>query len=418
MELFRKSALEKLSSPEQLDRLMTVTSPRAWIALCGIGVLLLYTLVWSIFGEIPDKVAGTGILIRGGAIYDVVAVANGRIAELKVQPGDIVSAGEVIATASSPELQLKVRDLQEQLDKSNSDDDARKAADRESSDLEKAATETEITNLQNAKQQSITMIGFLEDKVKTRAMLVNQGVLTQADLLSARSELINAQQQVASDDLQISQARARESSSENGLQERTTDRRLSKDDIRRQLAEAQSELALSGSIVSIYSGRVIELMAGQGDLVQAGTPVVSLEDLSANLGAVAFIAAGDGKKVQPGMEIRVSPATVKREEYGAMVGRIQTVADFPSTQEGINRTLHNDALDQGLAGGGPVIEVFASLEKDPATVSGYKWSSSKGPPLHVASGTLSTAEIIVGSQHPISLIIPYLKKKTGIYGGS
>jgi HlyD family secretion protein len=172
---------------------------------------------------------------------------------------------------------------------------------------------------------------------------------------------------------------------------------------------------MSGSIVSIYSGRVIELMAGQGDLVQAGTPVVSLEDLSANLGAVAFIAAGDGKKVQSGMEIRISPATVKREEYGAMVGHVQTVADFPSTEEGINRTLHNNELGQGLAGSGPVIEVFASLQKDPATFSGYKWSSSNGPPLHVASGTLSSAEIIVGSQHPISLIIPYLKKKTGIY---
>jgi HlyD family secretion protein len=415
MELFRKSALEKLSSPEQLDRLMTVTSPRAWIALCGIGVLLLYTLVWSIFGQIPDKVAGTGILIRGGAIYDVVAVGSGRISEIKVNPGDIVSAGEVIATASSPELQLKAENLREQLDKENSDDDEMKKADEESSDLEKEATETEISNLLAAKQQSLTMIGFLEEKVKTRATLVNQGVLTQADLLSARSELINAQQQVASDDLQISQAHARESSSENSVQERKTNRRLSKDDIRRQLSEAENELAMSGSIVSIYSGRVIELMAGQGDLVQAGTPVVSLEDLSANLGAVAFISAGDGKKVQPGMEIRISPATVKREEYGALVGNVRTVSDFPSTEEGINRTLHNNELGQGLAGSGPVIEVFADLQKDPGTFSGYKWSSSKGPPLHVASGTLSSAEIIVGSQHPISLIIPYLKKKTGIY---
>ena len=415
MELFRKSALEKLSSPEQLDRLMTVTSPRAWIALCGIGVLLLYTLIWSIFGQIPDKVAGTGILIRGGAIYDVVAVGSGRISEIKVNPGDIVSAGEVIATASSPELQLKAKNLREQLDKQNSDEDEMKKADEESSDLEKEATETEISNLLAAKQQSLTMIGFLQQKVVTRQTLVNQGVLTQADLLSARSELINAQQQVASDDLQISQAHARESSSENSVQERNTNRRLSKDDIRRQLSESESELAMSGSIVSIYSGRVIELMAGQGDLVQAGTPVVSLEDLNASLRAVIFIPAGDGKKVVPGMEIRISPATVKREEYGALVGTVQTVSDFPSTAEGVNRTLRNTELDATLTGNGSVIELFANLIPDRNTFSGYRWSSSKGPPLHVASGTLATAEVVVGSEHPISIIIPYLKKKTGLY---
>jgi HlyD family secretion protein len=415
MELFRKSALEKLSSPEQLDRLMTVTSPRAWIALCGIGVLLLYTLIWSIFGQIPDKVAGTGILIRGGAIYDVVAVGGGRISEIKVNPGDIVSAGEVIATASSPELQLKAKNLREQLDKLNSDEDEMKKADEESSDLEKEATETEINNLVAAKKQSLTMIGFLEEKVKTRETLVNQGVLTQADLLSARSELINAQQQVASDDLQISQAHARESSSENSVQERTTNRRLSKDDIRRQLSEAENELAMSGSIVSIYSGRVIELMAGQGDIVQAGTPVVSLEDLNASLRAVIFIPAGDGKKVGPGMEIRISPATVKREEYGALVGTVQTVSDFPSTAEGVNRTLRNTELGATLTGNGSVIELFANLIPDRNTFSGYRWSSSKGPPLHVASGTLATAEAVVGSEHPISIIIPYLKKKTGLY---
>ena len=47
---------------------MTVTSPRGWIALLGVGGVLLFTLVWSIVGVIPDKVSGSGIMIRGGAI--------------------------------------------------------------------------------------------------------------------------------------------------------------------------------------------------------------------------------------------------------------------------------------------------------------------------------------------------------------
>ena len=37
-QLFRKKALAKLASPEQLDTLMQVTEPRGWLALGGIGV--------------------------------------------------------------------------------------------------------------------------------------------------------------------------------------------------------------------------------------------------------------------------------------------------------------------------------------------------------------------------------------------
>ena len=38
--LFRKSALEKLSSPERLDVMMQITSPAAWLALAALGAVL------------------------------------------------------------------------------------------------------------------------------------------------------------------------------------------------------------------------------------------------------------------------------------------------------------------------------------------------------------------------------------------
>jgi HlyD family secretion protein len=72
-------------------------------------------------------------------------------------------------------------------------------------------------------------------------------------------------------------------------------------------------------------------------------------------------------------------------------------------------------LAQDLTGKGSVIELFATLQLDPSTPSGFKWSSSHGPPLKVASGTLANAEIVVGSEHPITIVMPYLRKKTGIY---
>ena len=38
--LFREVAVNRLSSPEELDNLLQVTSPRGWIALAGVGLLV------------------------------------------------------------------------------------------------------------------------------------------------------------------------------------------------------------------------------------------------------------------------------------------------------------------------------------------------------------------------------------------
>ena len=57
-DLFRKVALDKLSSPEQLDQLITLTTPRAWFALIAIGGILVTAILWGVFGSIPTKDEG------------------------------------------------------------------------------------------------------------------------------------------------------------------------------------------------------------------------------------------------------------------------------------------------------------------------------------------------------------------------
>lgn len=96
--LFRKSALERLSSPEQLDQLMTVTSPRAWLALLGLMVVLASVVVWGFVGSIPTTVAGEGILLRGGeGISSISAPVAGRLSDIYVSVDDIIENGQVLA---------------------------------------------------------------------------------------------------------------------------------------------------------------------------------------------------------------------------------------------------------------------------------------------------------------------------------
>src|SRR5262245_52561672 len=107
--LYRKAALEKLASPERLDVLMQVTSPRGWLALYTMGGVLFALLVWSIFGSIPTRVDGDGILIRGGVLREIRATAPGELVALNVRINDVVQQEQVLAQLRQNDYSDEIR---------------------------------------------------------------------------------------------------------------------------------------------------------------------------------------------------------------------------------------------------------------------------------------------------------------------
>jgi biotin carboxyl carrier protein len=113
--VYRRIALDRLSSPEQLDQLMQVTRLRSWLALAGIGILLATTLAWSIFGTISTTIPGEGMLIRPGGLFDVYAPDPGTITEIRVGEGDLVTKGQPVATIEQPELTGQIAQVEADL---------------------------------------------------------------------------------------------------------------------------------------------------------------------------------------------------------------------------------------------------------------------------------------------------------------
>ncbi len=74
------------------------------------------------------------------------------------------------------------------------------------------------------------------------------------------------------------------------------------------------------------------------------------------------------------------------------------------------RVLQNRNLVGILKDDDDPIEIFAELLLNEKTVSGFEWSSSKGPPLEVHVGTMCSTSITVREQPPVSLVIPLLRK--------
>jgi len=51
MSVFKKKSPERISSPDQIDDYIKVTTPSVWIVLIALIVLLIVILAWCIFGK-------------------------------------------------------------------------------------------------------------------------------------------------------------------------------------------------------------------------------------------------------------------------------------------------------------------------------------------------------------------------------
>ncbi len=96
-DLYRKSSLEKLSNPDQLDRMIKISSPLSWLALVSVLLIIAATVVWAFLGTIPTTETVNGIITGADSSCAVFADASGVISTYNKQIGDSVTAGEVVA---------------------------------------------------------------------------------------------------------------------------------------------------------------------------------------------------------------------------------------------------------------------------------------------------------------------------------
>jgi len=101
-DLFRKSSLEKLSSPEQLDKTIVITSSFSWIAIIGIFLIIAAFISWSVFGTLPTTIAAVGVLVNGKDVISIHSEYSGILNNYNVKIGDYVYKGNAIAELSEP----------------------------------------------------------------------------------------------------------------------------------------------------------------------------------------------------------------------------------------------------------------------------------------------------------------------------
>jgi HlyD family secretion protein len=374
----------------------------------------LSALAWGVWGAIPTEATGEGILLRRGGVSDLVAPGAGQIEEVLVSVGDVIEKGQPVARIRQEELQRQISERQSRIADLRREFQERQGQARERERLRGRDLAQQRANLELSIKTLQTEIGLLRQRLEDQEALLADGLVTRQTVNTTQQELNSLRDQLEAQRLELNGLELKRLEGAQQIVQEMETRERALRDVEAETRELQAKLQENVHILSPQAGRVLELLVDRGAVVNPGSAVLSLEVISEELVAVLFVPASGGKQVQRGMEVRVSPGTVKREEYGAMIGKVTRAAEFPATARGMTRLLGNEALVNRLMEAGPLIQVDVALERDASTPTGYRWSSSRGPDLEISSGTLASGGVVVKEDRPISLVIPTLREKLGI----
>lgn len=287
--------------------------------LIRITVLLALAVVgfvaWQKFGN-GDK--NEGLVSGNGRIeaveIDVAAKAAGRVKEILVREGDFVTAGQIVATMDTENLEAQFRQAEAQLQQAYS---------------AVATSQSQLAQRESEKAAALALIRQREaELVKAQqhsgrsAELLKEGVLAKQDADDDYSQLQSSEAVVHS-------ARALAAASEANIIT-----------VRTQIAGAQSAVkAAKANVERILSdirdsalksprdGRVQYRVAQPGEVVGAGGRIVSLVDLS-DVYMTFFLPTTAVGKVSLGTEVRLVLDAAPQYVIPAQVSFISDVAQF------------------------------------------------------------------------------------------
>ncbi len=413
--LFRKKALEKLSSPEQLDQMMCYVRPKQWIFLFACLVLLLSLLLWGIFGSVPTKISGMGILMGIGNIVEIGPKGGGRITHIDVSINDYVEKGETLAWIDQidaeqklEEAEKKLENLQRQLTQAEATEASRKG-------YEDTYTEKQRQTLKASIAAAEERMKRLREMERKYARLFEKQLVTEKQYMDVQNDY----DQVMEDILTYRQNLAKlpvstvESQSQWEKERRDLEYQILQQ--QEQVRQLETTYQENRTLESSVSGYLTGIYKNPGEIVGDGEPVFLVEEVLSEeenpiLYAQTYVSAGEGKKIRKNMEALVTLIMIKEEEYGSIRGKVWNFSDAPVSKKTMTRMLGDaDLVDQIAQKGAPMLVGVELLSSD-STVSGYAWTSGKGPPMKIERNTLCSVEIVTRRQKPITLVLPFVKK--------
>jgi HlyD family secretion protein len=293
-KVFRKVSLERMSSPEQLDQMMQVTTPKGWVVLLALIILVVFAIFWGIFGSISTKVTGMGILIKRGGVFNVGTDSLGQVLELKVAVGETVHKGDIVALVDQPELSDELISAKAELQELNVQEKLLTDYESDGLKLNASSSANEQDNLEFSIKADEDKLKWLKARSEARTELLKEGLVTKQDLIDVKEQINSTELSIDKSRNDMKQLSIKRLDEKHQKEEDRLDVQQQIETQNQKIFLLKKKLERNTNITSPYTGIVLEIMVDVGEVTEKTKPILSLELTGENfkhLESVIYVAA-------------------------------------------------------------------------------------------------------------------------------
>jgi HlyD family secretion protein len=379
-------------------------------------IVIAAALVWAVFGSVPTRVFGAGIILADlEGNFAVAAVSSGPVLKVLVQPGDHVKAGAPVVIIEQKLLNVRVQNAEAELKQLEKNLAVLKDAHAKQIEHSSETTKRQVTAINEQVSKYTMLRDRLGELVDGYKKLRNKGMISENQLLTKQEQLDQMELSLADAAAKKILVQLVDETKRDDMTEMQRVKQVEIDLKQAEIDRLKAEMDVGTSITASTSGVVREVRVGRGEVVAVGTVVATLgRERDGEFQVVTLLKGDARKRVTVGMEAQVVPDSVKRAEYGSMKGRVFRVSDQDVSDDDVDRILHNRKLTKSLFDGEQALLAHVSLTATKDNPSGFEWWSGKGPPYKISAGTVATIDVVVERVRPITLVIPALRKLLSI----
>jgi membrane fusion protein len=310
-------------------------------------VLLLFALamaltLWVVLGTYTRTETARGILETDQASAKIVAIRPGQVTELLVKEGDVVRAGQRLATIRVEQSNEKggsaIGESLEAIEAQRGIAGQQVLLARQRAESERARLSAMLVGLQHQRGDLAVQIGIQKDLIESERQtferlqtLIDRGFVSKIEVerrrqawLTARQELGRLHQQLNAMNAEESRTRAERSrlAADSGTE--IASARSAAESLVLQKARLQGERAYT--LVAPIDGRVTAIQVAPGRTVEATVPLMVVVPDGSKLHADIYAPTRAIGFVKPGQEVRLLYDAFPYQRFGSFKGRITRVS--------------------------------------------------------------------------------------------
>lgn len=391
-----------------------ILSPPVTIALGIFGFAVASIFIWSVTYRLPVYSKGHGLIYSGERLHGVRAQSDGIVKSVNISVDSLVQKGDELANLYIDDHEAKQKAANTEYESSVQNRVLADVLIPSELASQIASNEKLLSDTRSNIEKQTIVLKKQKNNLKTYAKLESKGYLSAVELLKYQQQAIELENTIGKTESTLIGLKATRDKTIRELNQSLNEARSKMASDKATLTIRKNALSSSRKLYSPITGKVVQSSALKGNTVSKGEELFVVTHPERKLRGAFLLNSKSGGEVKVGEEVLISPSSAPAQRYGYLMGRVEKVSPYPTNLQAYSSFIGSSSLAK---------IVFDSQKLEAATLViigiDYKdgqlnWIGSRGPEWGIRSGTIASAKILYERRLPISYVIPWLSKFTGL----